>query len=239
MSRWLYSFERRVVWSQRIRAAALVVAVFFVLLLLDRTIYRSLSIRPPTGVIDPAAWDAYRASQRRLESGALYQMCRAAGYLPSWIVVGAALLLQARPGRPEPRTHRPAGGWAGLLIIAAAALAGGVAEILKPLLGRLRPNLTNGVHAYRGYPGLDSAKVAYGLPSSHAAVAFGAAFMVAFLYPRAGVVALLAAVGCGVTRVLAGAHFATDILAAGVVGYAVAKLIRPGGWGIPKGWLLP
>jgi membrane-associated phospholipid phosphatase len=69
-----------------------------------------------------------------------------------------------------------------------------------------------------------------GLPSSHAAVAFAAGFMVWFVYPRAGPVALAVAAGCGLTRMLAGAHFGTDVFVAGVVGYAIARLLRPGGW---------
>ena len=31
-------------------------------------------------------------------------------------------------------------------------------------------------------------------------------------------------------RVVSGAHFASDIFAAALLGYAVARLLRPGGW---------
>ena len=66
------------------------------------------------------------------------------------------------------------------------------------------------------------------MPSSHAAVAFGGAWMLAALYPRAAPIALALAAGCALTRVLEGDHWLSDVVAAGALGWAVARACRPG-----------
>ena len=71
-------------------------------------------------------------------------------------------------------------------------------------------------------------------------MAFGAAFMVWFLWPAAGLVALLGAGLCGLTRLMAGGHFLSDVLGAALVGYAMSRLMRPGSWrGGDRGPFLP
>ena len=106
-------------------------------------------------------------------------------------------------------------------------LAGAAAEILKPLVGRIRPMFTDGRHLFRHVTGLTDDQISYGMASSHAAVAFGAAFAILFVYGGPGWVALAVAAGCGVTRMMTGAHFATDVYIAAVLGYAFARVVCP------------
>lgn len=216
MSRWLYPFERRVRRRRIIRAAVLLVVCYAVLSALDYTLFHALYVGPERrSVIEAKDW---------------YRTLRVAGTLFPWLFIGGALwAATAKPDRGE-----------GPRLLAAAALAGAAAELLQMLLGRLRPDATDGRHIYRGLLARFTDTHGLGLPSSHAAVAFGAAFMIAFLYPRAGAIALIAAAGCGLTRLLSGAHFSTDIFVAALVGYAIARLLRPGGWGAGReGLLLP
>ena len=56
-------------------------------------------------------------------------------------------------------------------------------------------------------------------------LAFGAAAMLARMYPRGRWLWYAVAAGCGLTRVLARAHFVSDIALAAVVGWAVTALI--------------
>lgn len=151
-----------------------------------------------------------------------YRLLRIAGYLPTWIAIGGALVLHHRPWRSA--SFRPAQ-WGGILVFIAAAIAGAIAEALRPLVGRLRPFQTDGVHRYHGLPDDPGMSASFGGASSHVAVAFGAACMIAFLWPRAGVIALAVAAGCAWTRMISGAHFASDAVAGAFIGYACARVL--------------
>ncbi|NQX96213.1 MAG: phosphatase PAP2 family protein, partial [Erythrobacter sp.] len=62
-------------------------------------------------------------------------------------------------------------------------------------------------------------------PSSHAAVAFGGCLMMAYFMPRARIFLILLAIGCGISRMLVGAHFATDVYVAGLIGWWCSRMI--------------
>lgn len=205
-----------------------VTAGFVVVSLLDRAIYFGLRWQASPGV-------------KPLEVRDWYQFLRQAGYLPTWIVIGVAIVLfdARRAGRVGPSVGPAASLWArarrGAALMLGAALSGAAAEILKLLIGRERPEGPGGV--FQGYvfrPLLDGFRDGsnLGLPSSHAAVAFGGAFVLMRLFPGVWPAALAAALGCGVSRLLAGAHFASDVYAAALVAYACSAgvcrlLLRP------------
>ena len=174
----------------------------------DREIFHATYVGPDRlGVVEAFDW---------------YKLLRVAGYWPAWIAIGGALILHQRPWRSS--AFR-AGAWGGALVIVAAGLAGGITEALRPLVGRLRPYQTDGVHRYHGLPDDPSMHASFGGVSSHAAVAFGAACMISFLWPRAGLIALALAAGCAWTRMISGAHFASDVVAGAVIGYACARIL--------------
>lgn len=215
MSEWLSTYERRERRRRRVRTALGVSVALAALWAVDRSMYHWLK---------PEDNEALR----RLELRDWYRTLRVAGTLWPWLFITAGLWLHAR-GRGDEK-----GGWAAVRILAAAAAGGAVAEVMQMLCGRLRPSETRGEHVYRGLLERFRDTSGLALPSSHAAVAFAAGYMVWFIYPRAGAAALAAAAGCGLTRMLAGAHFASDVFVAGLVGYAMARLLRPGGWAGPR-----
>jgi membrane-associated phospholipid phosphatase len=51
-------------------------------------------------------------------------------------------------------------------------------------------------------------------------VAFGAAWMLSYLFPRARWVWITLAAGCGLSRVLAQAHFVSDVVVAALAAFA-------------------
>lgn len=166
------------------------------------------------------------ANRELLESRDWYRLLRIMGYFPTWLAVGAVLML-IDSAAPFPGSRlRPSPIWSrGPFVMASAGLAGLLAEGLKILIRRARPIDTDGAYAWVPWSThtFDSSEL--GIPSSHAAVAFGAAFAVAHLYPRAGLLLLPLAAGCGLTRILTGQHFASDVVAGGLVGWLLPTII--------------
>lgn len=228
--------ERR---RHRARFWGLAALGFVALTLADRWIWRELRL------------DAETFARVRMRDW--FMLLREAGYLPTWILVGGCICLadaavhRRRTGRWSATTPRDALGlpvWPapctrGLLVVAGASMGGLAAEVVKAVVRRWRPGETGAYvfdwvadPAVKG-PGL-------GLASSHAGVAFGAAFVMARLFPGTGTPLTLLAVGCCVTRLLSGAHFATDcyaaaVLSAAIVGWMWAR-VGPGvGPGVSPG----
>lgn len=148
-----------------------------------------------------------------------YLLLRSAGYFPTWLIVSAALIL----GGAHAGTRRPS---RFVYLAASAAISGLAAELLKLIVARDRPGV-DGLHHYRGlFAGFtDGSNL--GMPSSHAAVAFGAAFAMLRLSPGAGWVLLPLAAGCGLTRLLMGDHFTSDVYVAAWLGWLCARLLLP------------
>jgi membrane-associated phospholipid phosphatase len=146
------------------------------------------------------------------------RMLRVMGFLPLWIVAAGALMLHERT--PLRRAHRSRGG----LIIAGAAFGGIAAELAKLLLRRRRPGEL-GEYVFRPFTDRPFSTGGLGLPSSHALVAFGAAAILARIFPRARFIWWGLAWGCGLTRVAAGAHFLSDVVVAAVIGWLVGALV--------------
>ena len=104
-------------------------------------------------------------------------------------------------------------------------VSGLAAELLKMVIRRGRPAAVFEGYGFQGWEGAWWNTAALGLPSSHAAVAFGAAWSLLRLSPRGGPVAVAIAFGCGVTRILDRAHFISDVaLAAGLAWFITAVL---------------
>jgi len=166
--------------------------------------------------LDPWAW-------RHLVWPPIYQhdwgnFLRVFGTIYFWLPVAAAVWLEGRAHAPD-RARRA---W---LLFVAPALAGGVAELLKMLVRRERPALHDGAYVFRAFNDRPFRTTDLGFPSGHAMVAFAAAAIIARLFPRAAPVAYLMAAACGLTRVLAQAHFASDVVGAAIAGWAVVALI--------------
>jgi membrane-associated phospholipid phosphatase len=141
------------------------------------------------------------------------RLLRVMGFLPTWLVASAALALH---DRVAPRRFRRA-----YLLFFSAGLSGLAGEILKILIRRLRPGET-GEYVFRAFSERTFSSSGLGMPSSHAVVAFGAAAMLSRLFPRAWPIWWLLGAGCGLTRILHGRHFLSDVVLAAIVGWLVA-----------------
>jgi membrane-associated phospholipid phosphatase len=151
------------------------------------------------------------------------RMLRDAGYVPTWGLVALALMLHDWVPRVPRRLGRASR--RGLLLLGSAASGGIVAELLKIVFRRERPGLTDGAHLFRPWSEQPFATAQLGLPSSEAAVAFAAAAMLARLFPEASVLWYSIALGSALSRVVSGAHFASDVILAALVGYVVALVL--------------
>lgn len=146
------------------------------------------------------------------------RLLRVMGFLGTWAAFAIAVGLHDAGARP-PLAHPRRRAW---LLFLAPALAGLVAEVLKIAIRRERPAIHDGTYGFRPWSERTWSGAGLSLPSSHAAVAFGGAAMLAVLFPRARWVGYALAAGCGLTRILAGAHFVSDVLMAAGIGWLTA-----------------
>jgi membrane-associated phospholipid phosphatase len=151
------------------------------------------------------------------------RLLRVMGFLPTWLLAAAALILNdaplRRPGRVWPMWRR------GVLLVTAVAVGGVAAEVFKLLLRRERPRAHDGEYFFRAFSDRPFSTGGLAMPSSHALVAFAAAAMLAKLFPRAAPVWYLLAAGSAYTRLAARAHFLSDVTLAALLGVLVAELL--------------
>jgi undecaprenyl-diphosphatase len=130
------------------------------------------------------------------------------------IPVAIGLAAWRRGGRAA--LHR---GLAGGGAVAAAGLAD---QILKNLLCRARPSAAMAGAFLVGFPCVPAPYALASFPSGHATTAFALATLLGIWYPGWRWPALLLAGGVGLSRVVLGSHFPSDVIAGGVLGAAVA-----------------
>ncbi len=107
------------------------------------------------------------------------------------------------------------------LVFGTTATAWIVTKILKTIFHMPRPfiNLTD-MHAFIMSGGYDS------FPSNHATVFTALAVATFFFYKRFGFLLMFFALLIGLSRVVVGVHFPTDILAGFLVGFGVAYFVH-------------
>lgn len=147
------------------------------------------------------------------------RMLRNFGYLPFWLIAALALALHDRGQSVWSWWRR------GALLAAAPTAAGIVGELLKILVRRMRPPDIGNAYQFRAFSDHPFSSRGLGFPSSHAVVAFGAAAILAAMFPRAKWVWYAAAAGCAVSRLLAHAHYLSDVVAGAAVGIGAAALL--------------
>ena len=114
---------------------------------------------------------------------------------------------RARCSRPRPRSRE----WSG--------------ELLKILVRAHRPPEVGSAYAFRAFSDHPFSSRGLGFPSSHAVVAFGAAAILSRMFPRARVVWYAAAVACAFSRLLAHAHYLSDVVAGAAIGIGAAWVV--------------
>jgi membrane-associated phospholipid phosphatase len=167
-------------------------------------------------ILDPVAFRYLRVED--VYGDDFGRMLRVMGYVPLWLAAGAAVMLEERT--PWRRMARSRGG----LIIAGSIVGGIAAELAKLVVRRRRPG-DLGEYVFRPFTERTFSTGGLGMPSSHALVAFGAAAVLSRFYPRARIVWWGLAWGCGLSRVVDGAHFLSDVVAAAVIGWLVGALL--------------
>ncbi len=160
----------------------------------------------------------YVPADRGLVGSDSYWFFRLFGYLGTWITVGLLLIVYDR------HRHR------GTAVLFSAGLAGLIAETVKLIVARERPMidgvLQDGGYRFRGiFSGFYATGKNLGFPSSHTAVAFGGCFMLAYFFRELRFWLVLLSLGCGVTRMLMGAHYASDVFGGALAGWVAAKII--------------
>ncbi len=185
-----------------------------------------IALRLDVLAIDLMRQAGFAELKRRFEPKTWWRALWLYGTLWIWGPVALALGLQALT-RAE-KTARDRALALAIMTIASAALAGGLADLLKPFLCRMRPEhaVAPATYAFVDFLKNFPKGSGLGLPSSHAAVAWGGALALGAAFPAVRSLALLLALGTCVSRVIVGAHYPSDVLVGGFVGYACWTLVR-------------
>ena len=141
------------------------------------------------------------------------RMLRTVGYLPIWLAVALGMWLQTRDRRTS------------LLVGLVPTAGGALCALLQLVLRRERPGLHSGHYHFRPFHDRPLHGAEFGLPSSHAMVAFSGAWLLCRLYPRAWPVWIALALGCALSRVAAQAHFLSDVTVGAVAAYFLVAAI--------------
>jgi membrane-associated phospholipid phosphatase len=182
----------------------------------------SLFVIAAAHVVDAWAWAHVRDAQVYERDWG--RMLRSAGYLPTWLFVAIALWTHDRP--------RAGWHWRGTLVILTPIATGALAEVIKLLVRRLRPGELSPEYVFRPFSVDPWSNRGMGMPSSHVMVAVGVAVVLARLFPRSWWLWYLLAAGCAYTRVLARAHYVSDVVAAAAFAWLAADVMVR--WGLRK-----
>lgn len=108
-----------------------------------------------------------------------------------------------------------------LYFFAAIAVSGIAAQILKHVIGRARPVLL-GVDGPHHFEPFSLGNTLASFPSGHTTSAFAAAVALGYMRPAWRRWLLAAAVAIGLSRVLVGAHYPSDVVGGAALGSSVA-----------------
>ncbi|HSB79589.1 MAG TPA: phosphatase PAP2 family protein [Candidatus Methylomirabilis sp.] len=113
-------------------------------------------------------------------------------------------------------------GLAGGMTVAGAGL---LDQLVKNVACRARPNAPHAGDFFSNFPCFPASYSYASFPSGHATTAFATALILSFWYPRYTSLFLTLAVLVGLSRVVLGAHFPSDVLAGAVLGTGVALVV--------------
>lgn len=131
------------------------------------------------------------------------------GHIVVWVVVALAMVMSTWTKSDTSRVM--VGVRRGVFVLLSALAGGGLAEGVKLLTRRMRPEASDGFYAFRSLAGEWWSTSGLGLASSHAAVAFAGALALGLILPRIRRALFALAIACAMERVLAGAHYPSDV----------------------------
>lgn len=190
--------------------AAAIIFVLFVLVFFDVFVSQSLQAWP----------DAWRAPFAFITDFGLSDWV----LIPTLIVfLGAVIALRLPLGAWRRATYELA--MVSSFVFVGVGLPGLVANLLKRLFGRARPDqfINTGTFQFQHFLNDWSFQ---SFPSGHATTAIATAFVIGFMAPRFFRLILLIALMTGISRIVIGMHYPTDVVAGFVVGLLGAYLIR-------------
>jgi membrane-associated phospholipid phosphatase len=129
--------------------------------------------------------------------------------------------------------RRPIAANRALFLFAAVALSGLTTDLIKPLVGRLRPKLLFEANLY----GFEPLRIGYeynSFPSGHATTVFALAAALSFFFPRWRLPLFSFAAVAGLSRIIVGSHYLSDVMAGAYVGvmtvFALVLFCRHSSW---------
>ncbi|HET7585189.1 MAG TPA: phosphatase PAP2 family protein [Gemmatimonadaceae bacterium] len=186
-------------------------------------------------LLDP--WAFHHVVMPRVYERDWGRALRIVGFLPTWAMVSIALVLCTRDGDAMSHGARAHGDvsaqrvrrrptWlCGAMPLVAATTAGIAGELVKLVIRRERPMAHAGAYFFRSFADRPFSTAGLSTPSSHAIVAFGAAAMLARMYPRAAWLWYSLAAGCAFTRLLARAHYLSDVTLSAIIAWLVVAAL--------------
>ncbi|WP_237479132.1 phosphatase PAP2 family protein [Lichenibacterium dinghuense] len=179
------------------------------------------------GLVDAAvATDAARAPRAVVEVGRFVTEFGTSGYMftTSALLAAVALVALGRDrhfwngARPRLVVERCA------FFFATIAASGIAAQAVKHLLGRARPVLSSGADPFTFHP-LSLGNSIASFPSGHTTSAFAAAVALGLVSPRLRPWLLGGAALVGISRVVVGAHYPSDVVGGAALGSLAAVAV--------------
>ena len=206
MHRWPLDLDRKN-WPD---FAAAIVLVLFVLVFFDVWVSQSLQAWP----------DIWRAPFAFITDFGLSDWV----LIPALLVLVVAVIALRLPiGRYRRATYEL--GLVASFVFIGVGLPGLLANLLKRAFGRARPEEFIDTGAFQFQHFLNDANF-QSFPSGHATTAIATAFVVGFMAPRFFRLILLIAMMTGISRIVIGMHYPTDVVAGFVVGTLGAYAVR-------------
>jgi membrane-associated phospholipid phosphatase len=133
---------------------------------------------------------------------------KSTGYLIGFFIL--FIFFKYAKGRHIPANHA-------LFLFISIALSGLITDMIKPVVGRLRPKMFLEANLY-GFDFFHTGWDYNSLPSGHATTVFSLAMALSLFYPKFRLPLFCFALIVGASRVIITAHYVSDVLAGAYVG---------------------
>ncbi len=170
------------------------------------------------------------AAARRLDPATVepFRYIEKTGLSDGWLIlsalswVGLELFARLKPAR-APFCRSLA--YFPLFVFLSVAISGLTTDLIKYLLGRMRPSLFFGDQAQFGFGFFQTAGAYTSFPSGHSTTVFAIATILALIWRPGLPIYAAGAILVGASRVITGAHWPSDVIAGAFIGVVVTLYI--------------